>query len=83
MQDKTVTIVHRDLKVLNAAYPDRFRLDLERRVRAFGIDLVLNDAVEKTPGRVSGVTTREGKTITDADLLVRSILPSHPHTLYH
>ena len=64
--------MHRDAHLLNDAYPEKFRVDLERRVRAFGIDLILNDAVDTAPGVASGVTTQGGKTLPDADLIVRS-----------
>ena len=62
--------MHRDAHLLNDAYPEKFRVDLERRVRAFGIDLILNDAVGAAPGVASGVTTQGGKALPDADLIV-------------
>ena len=57
--------------LLNDAYPAKFRNGMAARVRAFGVDVVLGDAVEAAPGKVSGVTTQGGKTLADADLVVR------------
>ena len=37
-QNTKVTIVHGDKQLLNPAYPDKFRRNIERRVRARGID---------------------------------------------
>ena len=61
--------------LLNDVYPAKFRKDLEKRTRAFGVDLILGDAVEGAPGKVSGVKTRDGKSIADADLVVRIHAP--------
>ena len=74
-QKKKVTIIHKDSMLLNDVYPAKFRKDLEKRTRAFGIDLILGDAVEGAPGKVSGVKTRDGKSIADADLVVRIHAP--------
>ena len=69
-QKKKVTLVHRDKLLLNPAYPDKYRKDIERRTRARGIDIILGDEVEDLTESVSGVTTKHGRSIPDADLLV-------------
>ena len=71
-------MVHRDSYLLNDAYPEKFRKDIGRRVKAFGIDIVLEDAVEQGPGRVHGVKTRDGKNLPDADLIVSSSFARRP-----
>ena len=64
--------MHGDSLLLNPAYPDKFRRNIERRVRNRGINLVLGDYVDTIPeAGVVGLTTRQGQNITDADLAVR------------
>ena len=71
-QKKSVTIVHRDTQLLNSVYPDKWRKDIERRARARNINLILGDSVEDLSSEnVNGITTSSGKTIPDADLVVR------------
>ena len=54
--------------LLNKTYPDKYRLNLERRIRSQGVKLILDDQVdiasESTP-----ITTRKGVEL-DADLVV-------------
>ncbi|KAI1783571.1 FAD/NAD(P)-binding domain-containing protein [Ganoderma leucocontextum] len=70
---KSVTIVHRDSQLLNAAYPDKWRKDIERRVRARNINLLLGDSVENPAvENVNGITTTNGKSLPDADLVVQA-----------
>lgn len=71
--DKKVTIVHGGSKLLTSVYPDKFRDDIERKVRARGIKLVFNDYVDQFPEPgVQGLTTRKGTRFETADLVVRS-----------
>lgn len=58
--------------LLKDVYPDKFRLDMERRVRAFGIDYILEDRVETfpEPGKAVDLRTRNGKIISGVDLVV-------------
>ena len=65
LQEKKVTIVHAEDKLLNPAYPNKFRKDLERRVRASGIQLILDDYVDSFPASA----TRKGVPL-GADLVV-------------
>ena len=47
-------------------------------MKAFGIDIVLEDAVEEGPGKVHGVKTRDGKNLPDVDLVVSSLFERRP-----
>ena len=58
--------------MLNSVYPEKFRKDVERRLRARNINVILGDAIEDLTEVVSGVTTKKGKSIPDADLVVRA-----------
>ena len=67
-----MTIVHRDTLLLNNAYPDKWRKDIEHRARVRNINVLLGDSIEDlSVENVNGVTTANGKNIPDADLLVR------------
>ena len=64
--------MHGDKALLNSAYPDKFRRNIERRVRDRGINLVLGDYIDAIPeAGVVGLTTRSGQNFADADLVVR------------
>lgn len=67
-----MTIVHTRKMLLKDVYPDKFRLDMERRVHAFGIDYILEDRVETfpEPGKVVDLRTRNGNIIPGVDLVV-------------
>lgn len=69
--------MHGDKLLLNSTYPEKFRKDIEGRVRARGIELVLNDSIDvfPEPGTV-GLKTRDGKDFPDADLVVSISLAS-------
>ncbi len=59
---------------MNDTYPDNFRIALETRVRARGVNVILNDYVdEANPLEASTIITRGGKTIR-ADCIVRTFL---------
>ena len=69
--------MHSGKLLLNGTYPDKFRKNVEKRVRARGIDVVLDDRVELFPeaGDTLDLETRGGKMLEDVDLVVRA-LPS-------
>ncbi|KAL4252084.1 FAD/NAD(P)-binding domain superfamily protein [Abortiporus biennis] len=69
--DTKITIVHGSDMLLNKTYPDKFRKDMERRVRLTGTEIVFNDYIDEIPslGQV-GVKTRNGKTFPNADLVI-------------
>jgi hypothetical protein len=70
-QDKKVTIVHGDKHLLNPTYPDKARTAAESSVRARGIELVLNDYIDFAETQeVEGISTRSGKLLEGADLVV-------------
>ncbi|KAJ3518632.1 hypothetical protein NMY22_g13576 [Coprinellus aureogranulatus] len=67
---KSVTIVHAQDQLVNAAYPKKFRTQLLRRIRKTGAEVVLDDYVDSTePSEDGTVTTRKGRKIK-ADLVV-------------
>ncbi|OBZ71613.1 Apoptosis-inducing factor 2 [Grifola frondosa] len=58
------------------AYPDKFRKDIERRVRLQNIEIIFNEqAGEIPPPGTLGLTLKSGKTIPDADLVVPAFGP--------
>ena len=63
--------MHGDKQLLNSTYPAKFRKNIEGRVRARNINLILGDYIDTfpEPGFV-GLTTRKGEKISDADLVV-------------
>ncbi|KAH0578275.1 Apoptosis-inducing factor 2 [Termitomyces sp. J132] len=66
---KNVTIVHRDTMLLNKTYPNKFRKDVERRLRARRVDLLLGDTVSEDAFTSAKITTRNGTTLTP-DLVI-------------
>ncbi|KAF5319265.1 hypothetical protein D9619_008307 [Psilocybe cf. subviscida] len=68
--DKAITIVHSDNRLLNDAYPDKFRKAVEDGVKARKIDILLNDHIDSTGLQGGRVTTRSGNSIV-ADLLLK------------
>ena len=72
LQKKKVTLVHNQKLLLNSVYPDKYRKDIERRLRLRNVDYILGDVVENPTEGVSGVTTKKGKSLPDADLVVRN-----------
>ncbi|KAJ7151513.1 FAD/NAD(P)-binding domain-containing protein [Mycena filopes] len=68
--DKEVTIVHGDSGVLSSVYPDRFRKSLAKSLEARGVNILLQDYVDKfPPPGAATVTTRKGS-VLEADLVV-------------
>ena len=72
LQKKKITLVHNQNLLLNPVYPDKYRKDIERRLRLRNVDLILGDALENPTEGVAGVTTKNGKSLPDADLVVRN-----------
>ncbi|KAF8075300.1 FAD/NAD(P)-binding domain-containing protein [Lyophyllum atratum] len=78
--DKKVTIVHGDKLLLNPAYPDKARKAAATSVLVRGIELVLDDFVDHAEtGVVQGISTRSGKQLKTADLVVQTRGP-RPNT---
>ncbi|RDB27682.1 Apoptosis-inducing factor B [Hypsizygus marmoreus] len=78
--DKKVTIVHGDKYLLNPSYPDKVRKSAEKSIRARGVEVILDDFVDVSETKeVEGVTTRGGKELKSADLVVQSRGP-RPNT---
>ncbi|KAF5381264.1 hypothetical protein D9615_008414 [Tricholomella constricta] len=80
---KKVTIVHGNDRILNDAYPEKFRKDVERRLRLRGVELVLGDIVPEAAAANSvekPITTRNGKVLTP-DLVI-PCRGSRPNTAF-
>lgn len=79
---KKVTIVHGQDLLLNNTYPDKWRKDVEQRLRRRGVNLVMGDIVPSDALASEGgsVKTRNGKTIT-TDLIVPTRGP-RPNTSF-
>ena len=73
---KKVTIMHAQDKLLNQAYPDKFRKDLERRIRVNDIQLILDDYVDSFPASAA----RKGVPL-GADFVVAARVPTPPSLL--
>lgn len=82
IQDKKITIVHREPHLLSSVYPDKFRIDVDNRWTQRQILLELNDQIDEVPAYpAASVVTRKGQRI-DANLVVRAVYdlfwyPSH------
>lgn len=57
--------MHGDKSLLNKAYPDKFRHNVEKRIRSRGVDVILDDYIDS----LDGSTTRKGVQL-DTDLVV-------------
>jgi len=69
--DKPVTIVHAGKHLLSHIYPQHFRMDIEKRLRIRGINLIFNDKVVGQPVLDPGTPlTTEGGKLVNCDLLV-------------
>ncbi|KAG2350794.1 FAD/NAD(P)-binding domain-containing protein [Suillus weaverae] len=79
---KKVTIVHGGNQLINAAYGSSLRKGLEKRLHARGVQFMFNEYIDDIPeAGVVGITTRSGKHISDADLVV-SARGGRPNTDY-
>jgi len=79
--EKKVTIVQRNDHLLVSRYPDKYRVDVDKRWKERNISLILGDEISEIPPfPAGGVTTRKGTTI-DADLVI-SARGGHPNTAF-
>ncbi|KAG2118023.1 uncharacterized protein F5147DRAFT_669505 [Suillus discolor] len=79
---KKVTIVHGGNQLINATYGNSLRKGLEKRLHARGVEFMFNEYIDDIPEPgVVGITTRSGKQISDADLVV-SARGGRPNTEY-
>lgn len=62
--------------MLNDTYPTKFRKSIENKVRQRNVDIIFNDYVDSFPqdGVATDLTTRNGKVIKGADLIVSTHL---------
>jgi len=68
---KKVTIVHGGRQLINDTYNNSLRNGMETRLRARGVEFMLNEYIDDIPeAGIVGATTRSGKRIGDADLVV-------------
>lgn len=70
-QEKKVTIIHSQKLLLNDVYPDKWRLDVEHKLRSVGVEFILGDKVEGDLSHHTGgpIVTRNGQTLSP-DLVV-------------
>ncbi|KAG2076890.1 FAD/NAD(P)-binding domain-containing protein [Suillus decipiens] len=79
---KRVTIVHGGNQLINTTYGSSLRKGMESRLRARGVQFMFNEYIDDTPEEgVVGISTRSGKQISDADLVV-SARGGRPNTDY-
>ncbi|KAG1885490.1 hypothetical protein F4604DRAFT_1918187 [Suillus subluteus] len=79
---KKVTIVHGGNELINATYGSSLRKGLEKRLHARGVQFMFNEYIDDIlEAGVVGVSTRSGKHISDADLVV-SARGGRPNTDY-
>ncbi|KZV96818.1 FAD/NAD(P)-binding domain-containing protein [Exidia glandulosa HHB12029] len=69
--DKSVTMVQKDAHLLNATYPDKWRLRVDKMLRDGGVKLVTDDVIDASElsSDTGTVTTRKGAVI-HADLII-------------
>ncbi|EIW87029.1 FAD/NAD(P)-binding domain-containing protein [Coniophora puteana RWD-64-598 SS2] len=69
--DKKVTIIQRGEKLFRDIYSDKFRNGMESRLTARGVNVILNDSIDELPAEgAAGITTRGGRQLPDADLVL-------------
>ncbi|KDR72483.1 hypothetical protein GALMADRAFT_73843 [Galerina marginata CBS 339.88] len=66
---KNITIVHANRLLLGDMYPDKFRLNLENRLRKRGVNIIFNDTIDGTPDPNAPLKTGKGVPLP-CDLLV-------------
>lgn len=77
-----MTVVHGGKLLLNPAYPDKVRKSAAKSLEARGIEVIVDDFIDEPETKaIQGITTRSGKELKDADLVVR-IRPSFLFRLY-
>ncbi|KAH7106180.1 FAD/NAD(P)-binding domain-containing protein [Auriculariales sp. MPI-PUGE-AT-0066] len=67
-----VTLVQKAPQLLNDAYPNRFRAFAEKRIRAIGVNLILDDSVIDSKPENGVVKTAKGQQLA-ADLLIQAV----------
>jgi len=73
-----VTIVHGEKQLINKTYPDKFRKEVEKKMKARGVELVLEEFANDFAEGATEVTTSSGKTL-QADVIVSARGP-RPNT---
>lgn len=73
VQDKPITLIHNKPRLLSSIYPDKFRIDMERRLTERQIHLVLNDSISTIPSETPFQLTTENGVRIDADLAVGAL----------
>ncbi|KAH9477744.1 Apoptosis-inducing factor-like protein A [Psilocybe cubensis] len=58
--NKHVTIVHANRLLLGDIYPDKFRENIESRIRLRGVNILFNDTIEGTPNPHAPLKTGNG-----------------------
>ncbi|TCD68495.1 hypothetical protein EIP91_010670 [Steccherinum ochraceum] len=76
---KKIYLVHAASQLLNDVYPDHFRSFLAKIVTRRNIELVLGDRLEVPPEGTVGVTTQNGRSLPNVDLVVPCFGPK-PNT---
>ncbi|KAF8962332.1 hypothetical protein BDZ97DRAFT_1825661 [Flammula alnicola] len=66
---KNITIVQANRLLLGDMYPDKFRLDVENRLRRRGVNILFNDTIEGTPNPLAPLKTSGGVPLK-CDLLI-------------
>ncbi|KAJ4473853.1 hypothetical protein J3R30DRAFT_3671904 [Lentinula aciculospora] len=85
---KPITIIHRDIHLLNAAYPDKFRIAIQKQLEDRGITVLTGDAITASDASdvstsqvpQDGFITEQGKTLKP-DLVVPT-WGTRPNTSY-
>ncbi|KAJ6462354.1 hypothetical protein C8R47DRAFT_98046 [Mycena vitilis] len=79
--EKKVTIVHGGTGIMNVTYPVHVREELERQLRASGVDIIFGDYIDEIPPPgPTAIRTRKGK-IMETDLVIPAKGP-HPRTAF-
>ncbi|KAJ7609323.1 hypothetical protein DFH06DRAFT_1148443 [Mycena polygramma] len=79
--EKKVTIVHGGTGIMNFTYPSHVRDELDRQLRASGVDIIFGDYVDEIPPPgPTTIRTRKGK-IMETDLVIPAKGP-HPRTAF-
>ncbi|KAJ7654670.1 hypothetical protein DFH06DRAFT_1133426 [Mycena polygramma] len=79
--EKKVTIVHGGTGIMNFTYPSHVRDELDRQLRASGVDIIFGDYVDEIPPPgPTTIRTRKGK-IMETDLVISAKGP-HPRTAF-
>ncbi|KAF4616351.1 hypothetical protein D9613_008616 [Agrocybe pediades] len=66
---KNVTIVQANRLLLSDIYPDKFRVDIENRLRRSGVNILFNDTIEGVPNPAAPLKTSNGIPLP-CDLLI-------------